>query len=51
MEFELKVRPAAIAEAEIIFSFIEKKAKFDRSMGAVSGQIETSVEKNPPNNF
>ncbi len=42
---ELKVRPAAIAEAEMILSFIAKKSEFDRNIGAFSGKIETSVEK------
>lgn len=45
MTSELKVRPAAIAEAEIILSFIKKKSEFDRNMGAFSGKIETSIEK------
>ncbi|WP_009631047.1 GNAT family N-acetyltransferase [Synechocystis sp. PCC 7509] len=45
MASELKIRPAAIAEAEIIYSFIEKKAEFDRNIGAFSGKIETSAEK------
>lgn len=45
MAAELKIRPAAIADVEIIFSFIEKKAEFDRNIGAFSGKLETSIEK------
>ncbi|MBW4665546.1 MAG: GNAT family N-acetyltransferase [Chroococcus sp. CMT-3BRIN-NPC107] len=45
MASELKVRPAAIADVEIILSFIEKKSEFDRNMGAFSGKIATSAEK------
>ena len=42
---ELKVRPAVIADVEIILAFIEKKVNFDRNMGAFSGKITTSAEK------
>jgi GNAT superfamily N-acetyltransferase len=45
MASELKIRPAEVAEAEIILSFIAKKSEFDRNMGAFSGKIETSAEK------
>lgn len=45
MASELKVRLAAIADVEIIFSFIQKKAEFDCNMGAFSGKVTTSVEK------
>ena len=41
----LIVRPATVAEAEIILSFITKKSEFDRNMGAFSGKIETSAPK------
>lgn len=45
MASELKVRPAAIADVETILAFIEKKAEFDRNMGAFSGKLTTSAEK------
>ncbi len=41
----IKIRPAAIADVETILAFIEKKAEFDRNMGAFSGKIATSAEK------
>jgi GNAT superfamily N-acetyltransferase len=41
----MKVRTATPSDIPLIFSFIEKKAEFDRSLGAFLGVLRTSEEK------
>jgi GNAT superfamily N-acetyltransferase len=40
-----QVRSATIADVALIFSFIQKKATFDRTIGAFSGSLRVSEEK------
>lgn len=41
----LRVRPATSEDVSLIFSFIRKKAAFDRTIGAFSGELRVSEEK------
>jgi GNAT superfamily N-acetyltransferase len=41
----MKVRPANPDDTALIFAFIQKKAEFDRSIGAFLGVIQTSEAK------
>jgi GNAT superfamily N-acetyltransferase len=41
----IKVRPAELDDVSLIFSFIQKKSEFDRSIGAYSGMIQVSEDK------
>lgn len=41
----MKVRQANIDDVPLIFSFISKKSKFDREIGAFSGKIKVSETK------
>ncbi|MBW4622756.1 MAG: GNAT family N-acetyltransferase [Cyanosarcina radialis HA8281-LM2] len=41
----MKVRWATPNDVSLIFSFIDKKAEFDRSIGAFSGQLQVSEDK------
>jgi GNAT superfamily N-acetyltransferase len=41
----MQVRTATIADVPLIFSFIQKKAAFDRNIGAFSGVLQVSEEK------
>ncbi len=41
----MKVRPANPDDTSLIFAFIQKKAEFDRNIGAFSGIIQTSEAK------
>ncbi|MFB8790325.1 MAG: GNAT family N-acetyltransferase [Potamolinea sp.] len=41
----MKVRTATPDDIPLIFSFIQKKAEFDRNIGAFSGVLRTSQEK------
>ena len=41
----MKVRFANVNDVSLIYSFIQKKAEFDREIGAFSGQLKTSEEK------
>jgi GNAT superfamily N-acetyltransferase len=41
----MKIRTATSEDIELIFSFIQKKAEFDRNIGAFSGVLRTSKEK------
>ncbi|MGB8699172.1 MAG: GNAT family N-acetyltransferase [Thermosynechococcaceae cyanobacterium] len=40
----MNVRSATPDDVELIFSFIQKKAEFDRTMGAFSGLLQTSED-------
>jgi GNAT superfamily N-acetyltransferase len=41
----MKVRTATPDDVSLIFSFIKKKAEFDRNIGAFSGMLRVSEEK------
>jgi GNAT superfamily N-acetyltransferase len=41
----MKVRPATGDDVPLIFSFIQKKAEFDRNIGAFSGILQVNEEK------
>ncbi|MBD2196280.1 MULTISPECIES: GNAT family N-acetyltransferase [Calothrix] len=41
----MKVRTATPEDVSLIFSFIQKKAEFDRSIGAFSGVLQVSEDK------
>jgi GNAT superfamily N-acetyltransferase len=41
----MKVRSATLDDVAVIFSFIKKKAEFDRNIGAFSGILQTSEDK------
>ncbi|MBW4552278.1 MAG: GNAT family N-acetyltransferase [Aphanocapsa sp. GSE-SYN-MK-11-07L] len=41
----MQVRPAQPNEIPLIFSFIQKKAEFDRRIGAYSGRLQVTAEK------
>jgi GNAT superfamily N-acetyltransferase len=41
----MKVRSANPNDVSLIFSFIQKKAEFDRNIGAFSGELRVSEEK------
>jgi GNAT superfamily N-acetyltransferase len=41
----MKIRPASPSDISLIFSFLQKKAKFDRTIGAFSGVLQTNKEK------
>lgn len=41
----MKIRPATVDDVSLIFSFIQKKAEFDRSVGAFTGKLQVSEEK------
>ncbi|MEM6613928.1 MAG: GNAT family N-acetyltransferase [Cyanobacteria bacterium P01_C01_bin.72] len=41
----MQVREAILAEAALIYQLIQAKAEFDRSIGAYSGTVQTTVEK------
>lgn len=41
----MNVRPATPDDVSLIFSFIQKKSEFDRSLGAFSGVLGVSEEK------
>lgn len=41
----MKIRTATPNDVPLIFSFIQKKAEFDRAIGAFSGVLQTSEEK------
>ena len=45
MQQEIKIRSARPDEVGLIYSFIQKKSEFDRSIGAYSGIIQTSEDK------
>ena len=45
IEKMVRVRSAKPVDAELIYQFICHKAEFDRSIGAYSSEIKTSVEK------
>jgi GNAT superfamily N-acetyltransferase len=40
-----KIRAANLSDVALIFSFIQKKAEFDRAIGAFSGDLQTNEEK------
>jgi GNAT superfamily N-acetyltransferase len=44
-EILLKVRSATVEDTPLILSFIQKKAEFDRHIGAFSGVLRVSNEK------
>lgn len=41
----MKVRSATVDDVSLIFSFIQKKSEFDRSIGAFSGVLQVSEDK------
>jgi GNAT superfamily N-acetyltransferase len=41
----MKIRSATIDEISLIFSFIQKKSDFDRSVGAYSGTLQVTEDK------
>lgn len=41
----MNIRAATIEDVPLIFSFIQKKSEFDRSMGAFSGVLQLSEDK------
>lgn len=41
----MKVRAATLTDVSLVFSFIQKKSEFDRSIGAFSGKLRVSEEK------
>jgi GNAT superfamily N-acetyltransferase len=41
----MKVRSATLDDVALVFSFIQKKAEFDRDIGAFSGILQTSEDK------
>ena len=41
----MKVRSATVDDISLIFSFIQKKSEFDRSIGAFSGELKVSEDK------
>lgn len=41
----MRVRPATLEDVSLILSFIQKKAAFDRDIGAFSGVLQTSEDK------
>lgn len=41
----IQIRPAQYSEAALIYQFIRDKAEFDRSIGAYSGTIQTTIAK------
>ncbi|MBE9008411.1 GNAT family N-acetyltransferase [Fortiea sp. LEGE XX443] len=41
----MKIRPATPNDVSLIFSFIQKKAEFDRNIGAFAGELQVSEEK------
>ena len=41
----MRIRSANSDDVALIFSFIQKKAEFDRNIGAFSGNLQTSEEK------
>lgn len=41
----MRVRPAAFDDVSLIFSFVQKKADFDRQIGAFFGELQISEEK------
>ncbi|BAY12723.1 GNAT family N-acetyltransferase [Calothrix sp. NIES-2098] len=41
----MRVRPAIPDDVSLIFSFIKKKAEFDRNIGAFSGELQVSEAK------
>jgi GNAT superfamily N-acetyltransferase len=41
----MKIRSATLDDVALIFSFIQKKAEFDRKIGAFSGILQTSEDK------
>jgi GNAT superfamily N-acetyltransferase len=41
----MKIRPANPNDTSLIFSFIQRKAQFDRDIGAFSGVLQVSPEK------
>lgn len=44
-ESTLKIRPATPDDVSLIFSFITKKSKFDRNIGAYSGVLQVTEDK------
>jgi hypothetical protein len=41
----MNVRSANSHDVSLIFSFIQKKAEFDRNIGAFSGVLQTTEDK------
>ncbi|MDJ0599341.1 MAG: GNAT family N-acetyltransferase [Crocosphaera sp.] len=41
----MRIKCATVNDVSTIFSFIEKKAEFDRNIGAFSGELQVSEEK------
>jgi GNAT superfamily N-acetyltransferase len=41
----MRVRPAIVDDVPLIFAFIQKKARFDRDIGAYSGTLAVTEEK------
>jgi GNAT superfamily N-acetyltransferase len=41
----MRVRPATVEDVSLIFSFIQKKAEFDRGIGAYSGVLQVTEQK------
>lgn len=41
----MRVRPAIVNDVPLIFAFIQKKARFDRDIGAYSGTLAVTEEK------
>ena len=41
----MKIRSATTNDVSLIFSFIQKKAEFDRNIGAFSGMLQVSEDK------
>ena len=41
----MKVRSATVDDISLIFSFIQKKSEFDRSVGAFAGELKVSEDK------
>jgi hypothetical protein len=41
----MKIRPVNPNDTSLIFSFIQRKAQFDRDIGAFSGVLQVSPEK------
>ena len=45
MKSDIRIRSARPDDISLIYAFIQKKAAFDRFVGAYSGKIQTSEDK------
>ncbi len=45
INLSMKIRSATPDDVSLIFSFIQKKAEFDRHIGAFSGLLQVSEDK------